>query len=166
LFAIPGLGLILLGLLGYAVALPGLQINSISFDAHTLLFASLFLLSGQQSIAFAAATKTYAVHENLLPEDRWQRRFETFFSLEKGLLLMSGMCLAGVALLALAVNEWRLAEFGDLDYAHTMRLVIPGATLVGLGLQTGFASFFMSLLSIQRSDRPRPNSTPPAPSDE
>ena len=155
LFVMPGLGLAAFGLLGYAVALPGLRINSINFDAHTLLFASLFLMSGFQSIAFAVATKTYAVHENLLPEDRWHRRFESLFSLEKGLIVMAVMCLLGVALLGLAVNDWRLASFGNLDYSHTMRRVIPGATLVGLGIQTGFASFFISLLGIRR--RPAPS---------
>lgn len=152
LFVLPGIVLLLLGFLGYAVALPGLRIKSINFDAHTLLFASLFLLTGFQSIAFAAATKTYAVRERLLPEDRWHQRFQSLFSLEKGLVVMGIMCLFGLILLGLAVNEWRVTGFGNLDYAHTMRRVIPGATLVALGVQTGFASFFMSLLSLRRHD--------------
>lgn len=152
LFVLPGIVLLLLGFIGYAVALPGLRINSINFDAHTLLFASLFLMTGFHSIAFAAATKTYAIHERLLPEDRWHQRFQSLFSLEKGLVVMGIMCLFGVILLGLAVNEWRVAGFGNLDYAQTMRRVIPGATLVALGIQTGFASFFMSLLSLRRRD--------------
>jgi len=48
------------------------------------------------------------------------------------------------------VNDWRLAGFGPLDYARTMRIVIPGATLVALGVQLAFSSFMVSLLGMQR----------------
>ena len=34
------------------------------------------------------------------------------------------------------VKDLRLADFGRLDYAQTMRWVIPGSTLVVLGFQT------------------------------
>jgi len=49
-------------------------------------------------------------------------------SLEKGLAFALLACTAGGLLLVGAVNQWRLAGFGDLDYARTMRWVIPGAT--------------------------------------
>jgi hypothetical protein len=58
--------------------------------------------------------------------------------------------LAGVCLLLLAVNQWRLAGFGHLDYARTMRLVIPGATLTTAAVQTIFSSFVISLLGMPR----------------
>ncbi len=38
LFLAPGFFLVLLGLTGYALALPGLKIGGVTFDAHTLLF--------------------------------------------------------------------------------------------------------------------------------
>src|SRR5205807_4238561 len=41
LFLYPGLALIVLGLLGYGLALPGVTLGGMTFDAHTLLFASL-----------------------------------------------------------------------------------------------------------------------------
>jgi hypothetical protein len=56
----------------------------------------------------------------------------------------------GIGLLLIAVNQWRLAGFGRLDYARTMRLVIPGATLTVLGFQTILSSFFVSILDIKR----------------
>jgi uncharacterized protein YjeT (DUF2065 family) len=152
LFVVPGLILCAMGIAGYAVALPGFTIRSITFDAHTLLFASLFLICGSQSLAFAAATKTFAVSEGLLPDDRWRRKFAELFSLEKGLLTMVGLVVVGVVLLLLAINEWRLAGFGRLDYAETMRLVIPGATFIAIGVQLGFSSFFISLLGMRRQE--------------
>jgi hypothetical protein len=60
------------------------------------------------------------------------------------------MLTLGSILLACAVNQWRMAGFGPLDYSHTMRFVIPGATLSTVGLQTLFSSFFLSLLEIHR----------------
>jgi hypothetical protein len=153
LFGLPGIALLVAGLIGYAIALPGLKIGSITFDAHTLLFASLFLTCGTQSLAFAAATKRFAVNEELLPEDRWQRRFEAVFSLERGLMVMLVASAIGAFLLLAAINVWRLNDFGALDYAQTMRLVIPGATLVALGVQIGFASFFIGLLGLGRATR-------------
>jgi hypothetical protein len=56
----------------------------------------------------------------------------------------------GVALLLAAVYQWRLVHFGHLDYAKTMRLVIPGVTLTALGFQTILASFFISILGMRR----------------
>jgi hypothetical protein len=71
-------------------------------------------------------------------------------SLEKGLILGGGALLVGMALLLTAVNEWRLKDFGPLNYAETMRWVIPGVTLAALGFQTILSSFFVSILGMRR----------------
>src|SRR6185312_14135230 len=39
LFLVPGACLVMLGALGYGIALPGLQFGRVRFDVHTLLFA-------------------------------------------------------------------------------------------------------------------------------
>ena len=150
LFLIPGTLLILLGMVGYGIAMPGLTFQGVTFDAHTLLFASLAILCGYQSVLFAIFTKIFAISEGLMPEDPYMTRFFAFVNLERGLLLSLGALLIGVVLLLTAVNQWRLADFGRLDYAQTMRLVIPGATLSALGFQTMLSSFFGSLLGMRR----------------
>ena len=150
LFLIPGLALVALGLLAFALALPGVQIGPARLDAHTLLFGSLGLIVGFQAVLFFLATKAFAIGEGLLPPDPRLRRFLDLAQLEKGLLAGLVGCVLGMALLLAAVNEWRLAGFGSLDYAHTMRRVIPGATLVALGVQVALSSFLVSLLAMQR----------------
>jgi glycosyltransferase involved in cell wall biosynthesis len=150
LFLMPGLLLILLGLLGYAVAMPGMTFKGVTFDAHTLLFASLAILCGYQSSLFAIFTKTFAISEGLLPEDPRLTRFFELVNLEKGLIMASIALLTGLALLVIAVNHWRLTGFGNLDYAQTMRLVVPGMTLTALGFQTILSSFFVSILGMRR----------------
>lgn len=150
LFLIPGLLLVLLGLLGYGVALPGLTVKGMTFDAHTLLFASLAILCGYQAILFAIFTKTFAISEGLMPEDPRLAQFFKLVNLERGLVMAAAALLIGVALLLAAVNRWRLADFGPLDYAQTMRLVVPGVTLTALGFQTILSSFFVSILGMRR----------------
>lgn len=150
LFFVPGAFLIMLGVIGYALALPGVAFRGVTFDAHTLLFASLAAICGYQSIMFAIFTKTFAVNERLLPEDPRLARFLRVVNLERGLIAGALALLFGIVLLLIAINQWRLADFGRLDYAHTMRFVIPGATLTALGFQTVLSSFFVSILDIRR----------------
>ncbi len=150
LFLIPGAALILLGILGYCLALPGVEIGRVTFDVHTLLFASVAILCGYQAIVFAIFTKTFAIGEGLLPEDPHLNRFFEFVNLERGLVVTVAAMLIGLALMAEALNQWRIADFGHLDYAITMRWVIPGATLTALGFQTILSSFFVSILGLRR----------------
>jgi glycosyltransferase involved in cell wall biosynthesis len=150
LFLMPGMLLVLLGLIGYGVAMPRLTVKGVTFDAHTLLFASLAVLCGYQAILFAMFTKTFAISEGLMLEDPRLTRFFTFMNLERGLTIASVALLIGVALLLVAVQQWRLAAFGYLDYARTMRLVVPGVTLTALGFQTILSSFFVSILRMRR----------------
>ena len=150
LFLVPSAAFIACGVLGYLVAMPGLSIGPSTFDAHTLLFASLAILCGYQWILFAIFAQTFAVTEGFLPPDRKLERFFELVNLERGLFLAALALLAGGALLLAAVRQWWLVDFGNLDYARTMRLVVPGATLVALAFQTAFSSFFVSILGMRR----------------
>ena len=150
LFLFPGCLLMLLGVLGYAVAFPGLEVAGARLGVHTLLVASLCLLMGFQSILFAIMSKAYAVGAGLLP---WDSRLERFFqvaTLERGLVMGLAALVGGVVLIAGAAWNWREVGFGDLDYATTLRGVIPGVTLAALGFQTILSGFFVSLLGMDR----------------
>ncbi len=150
LFVIPGAVLATLGLLGFLLVMPGLRIGHVGFDAHTLLFASLAVICGYQSLLFALFTKSFAISEGLLPEDRRVTRFFGLVNLERGVLAGGLMTICGLVLLAAAVDQWRRAGWGTLDYSRTMRWVIPGVTLTVLGFQTVLSSFFLSILGMRR----------------
>jgi len=154
LFLIPGGVLVLLGLIGYGLALPGVSLFGIKFEMQTLLFSSLFVLSGYQSMQFALFTKTFAISEGLLPEDPRIGRFLERMNLERALAAGLAMLLAGVALLIVSVFQWREAGFGWLNYNNTMRWVIPGSALCTLGFQTVLGSFFVSILGLRRYPKP------------
>ncbi len=150
LFLMPGLLMILVGLLGYAVAMPGLHFHGLRFDAHTLLFASVAILCGYQSVVFAIFTKVFAIAEHLVPQTPRMEKLFKVFTLERGLLAGFAMLVSGLGLLIFAIWMWWDHQFGNLDYSKTMRVVVPGATLTAIGFQTILSSFFMSVLGLGR----------------
>lgn len=150
LFLFPGGLLVCLGLVGYALVLARIRVLGARLDAHTLLFASLAILCGFQSILFAVMAKTFAVGEGLLPPDPRLERFFAAFDLEKGLAAGGGALAVGLFLLLAAVHDWLRVRFGDLDYSATMRWVVPGMTLTALGFQAVLSSFFVSILRMRR----------------
>jgi glycosyltransferase involved in cell wall biosynthesis len=150
LFLVPGGILVLLGLVGYALALPGLTVWGATLDAHTLLFASLSIMCGYQSILFALFTKVFAISEGLLPKDKRLNRLFEIVTLETALVVAVGALVTGLLLLLVSVYVWKSKGFGPLDYRQTMRIVIPGSMITALGFQTILASFFMSILALSR----------------
>jgi glycosyltransferase involved in cell wall biosynthesis len=150
LFLTPGLALLLTAAVAYGLALPGLAIGGVTFDVHTLLVGSLSGILGFQLLQFAVMAKTFAISEGLMPEGQLMRKFKEWATLERGLAFGATAFCCGSLLLGAAVNQWRVAGFGDLDYAATMRWVIPGVTLAMLGCQTVFSSFMLSILRMAR----------------
>jgi hypothetical protein len=150
LFVAPGLCLVAFGLLCYGLALPGATVGGLTFDIHTLLYGSLALLCGYQSVLFAIFTTTFAVNEGIRPATRGYNTFYKLVNLERGLVLGLIACLAGAVLLAVPFAAWQANEFGRLDYPQTMRWAIPGTSLLALGFQTLLSSFFVSILGMQR----------------
>ena len=115
-----------------------------------LLFASLALLMGYQSLLFGISAKTFAINEGLLPQDPAFTKFFLVLNLERGLVIGALTFVAGAALLLDAVWQWRAVNLGHLDYTHTMRWVIPGVTLAALGFQTILSSFLVSMLGLHK----------------
>lgn len=150
LFLIPGFALIFLGLVAGALGLAEARIGPATLGAHTLLFASLALMCGYQGLLFAIFARTFAATEGLTPPSPLLERFYRLFSLERCLLLGAAGLLVGGGLLIRAFVHWRARDYGALDYAHSLRWVIPGVTLFALSFQTTVSGFFVSLLGMGR----------------
>src|SRR5262249_985348 len=118
--------------------------------------ACMALIIGNQLVAFAFFTKTFAIAEGLLPEDPAYAKQFRFFNLEKGLCLGVLILLTGMALLQWSLEIWRSAHFGALPYSENMRRLLPAVTLVVAGIQVIFSSFFMSVLGLKTSTRRPP----------
>ncbi len=151
LFLVPGLGLILLGLVLGVWLLPGpRQVGHITFDIHTLLLAAGLIIVGFQAVVFACFTKIFAITEGLLPPDPSLSRAFRYITLEVGLVIGALLIVAGVAGTIGAVAWWGETRFGALDPQRTMRLFIPSVLSLVLGSQTILASFFLSVLGLKR----------------
>ena len=157
LFLAPGIFLSATGAI-FALALSArdIKLGGVVFDVGTLAVACMTVIIGFQLIAFAFFTKVFAIAEGLLPDDpKFSRTFK-FFTLEKGIGIGLLVLLTGAGLLAWAVWIWRQAHFGDLQPAENLRRLVPAVTLIVLGVQTIFSSFFMSTLGLKTAWRKPP----------
>jgi hypothetical protein len=149
LFTLPGFSLLGLGLLAYAFSLPRLTIGGIRFDVGTLLVASLGIIAGVQAVLLGSLAKTFALRAGLLPGAmaRGDGRERTH-RLELSLIAAAIVSLLGLVLIGAAVRMWVDADFGNLDYAVSMRWLVPGSMLVTLGLQLGLSNFLLSVIEL------------------
>lgn len=150
LFHVPGLILLFFGLAGYAVALPGVAIGSVTFGGNTLMVASFFLLVGFESIVFGLYADLFAVIENIRPPGPFLGQFWRHFRLEWGLIAGTVMLIIGALAVGIEFLRWAQAGFGPLEYSVSLRWVIPGTTLSLLGFQTIIGSFLIGIESLRR----------------
>ena len=138
LFLYPGLFLLAVGIAGMAWLIPeNRSIGDVGFDVSTLLYFSLAVIVGLQAVFFFLTARWFGITEGLLPEDPLIRRIvERPRRLEWALLVGMLLVASGLGLSLYAVVTWNDAGFGQLDYPDTLRIVIPGATLIACGMQT------------------------------
>jgi glycosyltransferase involved in cell wall biosynthesis len=152
LFLYPGFVLFIAGLAAMAWLLPQPRnIGGITFDIHTLLYSSLAVVIGAQSMQFWAFAKIYGMREGIVPPDRWFQSWIGVATLERGLIAGAILLLIGLALGSEAVGVWDSTTFGGLRPSETMRLVIPSSTAILLAFQIAYGTFFISVLEIRAS---------------
>jgi len=150
LFLYPGLAATLVGFLVTIWLLPAKRaIGSVHFDVDTLTCAIGLMLIGVHISVFAVSAKVFGMREGFLPDDPKFQRLFLYFQLESGLLLGIFFLLAGFIAMAYAVVVWRQASFGNISPTHMLRLVLPAAASLMLGVEIVFSSFFLSLLGMR-----------------
>jgi hypothetical protein len=153
LFLYPGLALVALGVAMGVIVLTGADFLGRVWDVHALIAASLTTIVGTQVIqigAFARAYASYYLNEHDPLFDRLRDRLR----LEHGLIAGGLVLLAGLVMCVVIAITWLDRGFGELT---EQKLAVVGMTLVVVGIQIAFGSFFLSVLGLSRR---------PAPSDE
>jgi hypothetical protein len=151
LFLLPGLLMMLGGLLIFAWLLPAPQpLGAVTLDVHTLLCGAAAIVIGLQAVLFAVFTKVFVMNERLVPRDPGFERMFHYITLETGLAAGACLVLAGICAFGYALYLWSLASFGALDASRSLRVVIPAVTCVIMGTQIILASFFLSILGLRR----------------
>jgi hypothetical protein len=129
--------------------LPGQQSAAgLTFDVNTLVFAAASVVCGFQAIVFYMFAKTHAVRSGLLPDDSVVAKLRDVLRLESGLIVGLLATAAGLGLATYAVGAWGTQSFGPLNPERSLRIVIPSATLLILGLQIMFSSCLLSILQL------------------
>ncbi len=150
LFLYPGLFLMVLGFLVMAALTAGPKtIRGVTFDVHTMLYASISIILGLQTVAFALFSKVFAISTRLLPEDSRIESILRVITLERGLILGGLMSAIGLSGSVYAFIVWGRTSFGPLVPSSMMRLAIPSLTFLATGIQIVFASFFLSALRVR-----------------
>ena len=152
LFLYPGLFLLVVGIVGMAWLVPeNRTVGSVGFDVSTLLYLGLAVVVGLQAVYFFVTARWFGITEGLLPDDPFVRRLlERRGTLEIGLVAGTLLLAGGLALSFYALATWNQAGFGRLNYPDTLRIVIPGATLIACGMQTVLSALFLSVLGLRR----------------
>jgi glycosyltransferase involved in cell wall biosynthesis len=151
LFFYPGIALMFVGVaLGIAL-LPGpLHIGSVGLDVNAFVYCAVAVIIGFQAVLFSVLARAFAVGAGLLPPSRNTERIFRIVTLEVGLAVGALLLLAGIGLSVYTVWFWSGRSFGALSTSSTIRFVVPAAMLMILGLETVLASFFLSILGINR----------------
>ncbi|MBM3692171.1 MAG: glycosyltransferase family 2 protein [Actinobacteria bacterium] len=151
LFLYPGVLLMTLGLILGVALLPGpIEFGDRALDVTALLYAMAMVLVGFQAIMFAVFARAFAMNEGLLPVSRGLERAFRVVTLERGLVLGVLALVAGLAVAVYSLVNWGSNDFGALDTRDAIRVAVPAATLIVLGVQTVMASFFLSVLGLAR----------------
>jgi glycosyltransferase involved in cell wall biosynthesis len=151
LFFYPGIFAFFVGVLLSTWLLPGPQtVGRWTFDVDTLTYSLGLVLIGAHISVFAVSARVFGTQEGFLPPNPKFERIFNYINLEVGLLFGGTLLLIGLAILAYALHIWRGTGFGDLSPQRMLRLTLPSATLVMLGVEAIFGSFFLSLLGMNR----------------
>ena len=150
LFLIPSLVFLILSLTGMLFLLPGtLTFKKFSLDIHTLTLSGSFVVLAYQLMLFAVFVRVYSIQQGLFPPRKKHTLFLGKFSLERGIITGIILILAGVYLVIDLFVKWAEIDFGPIpDMSASFRILIPGLTLVSIGVQTVFASFFVKMLNM------------------
>ncbi len=85
----------------------------------------------------------------MLPEDPLVTRFRQVLRLEVGLIGGSVIILLGLLFAAYAIGFWTIRSFGHLDPQESLRIVVPSATMLILGMQIISSSCLLSILQLE-----------------
>ncbi len=154
LFYYPGLLLLVLGVGAMTWLVPGNRmLGSVQLGVNTLSFAAAAIICGFQATSFFMFAHLHAERAGLLPPEPLVRRLAAALRLEVGLIVGGLAFVIGLSLALYAVGAWGGQAYGDLNPEQSLRIVIPSATLLILGLQIILTSCMLGILQLESPAR-------------
>lgn len=150
LFLYPGMIFCVVGLIMTVALMFGpVQIGSVAFDIHTMLYGSAMVMIGANMIFFSLFTRIYAMRTNFIPTKESVATKLANVTTENGAVAGGLLTLAGIIMTIAAFVIWKDTSFGNLNPQEMMRMTIPALTLMVVGIEMIFASFFIGILNIK-----------------
>jgi len=148
LFLVPGLFLFLVGLVSIILLKQGpLSIAGFNIDIHFMLLGSLLTLLGYQIINLGLCARTYAITIGFEKHDKLIDFIAKHISLERGVVIGIGVFLIGFFVSFKILFSWVHGSFSSMN---EIRNIIFSMTILIVGVQTIFSSFFLSMLLVER----------------
>ncbi|HXN86412.1 MAG TPA: glycosyltransferase family 2 protein [Candidatus Binataceae bacterium] len=157
LFVIPGAICTLLGLIPLVMLRHGPEsVSSMTFDYHYMILGSLLTILGFQAIMTGLFAKAYCHAARLYAPDLVLEAFRRHFTLERGLMVGALLLMAGFGVDAKILISWLRSGMGALG---AIRPATEASTLMIIGAQIIFSSFFLSLLGFTAEEGLATNNT-------
>lgn len=141
LYLAPGLSMATLGLVGMGLLARGpVAVGGFSMGIHFMAVFSLFAMLGANVVGFGVFAKLFNESRCPIPPGSILGRLLSVFTLERGLLAGLSLMLGGFAVILAILVEWLARGRGDMS--ETVHLVFMATTVVVLGVNLVFGSFF------------------------
>ena len=144
LFILPGTILYVAGLLAIFVVWTRFNLWGTELGIHSMIAGCLLTIVGYQIIFLGLFAKIYGVRHGLRPHDRITQVISDHLSLERGVMAGLVLSLAGLFVILYLFRNWVLSGYTDLPMVEQDVIWL---TLVVIGLQTVFYSFFLSVIA-------------------
>ena len=153
LFLAPGSIMALVGLT-YIIILslgPIITEGNLHFGIHQMILGSSLAIVGYQILMIWLFAHAYALKHIFEDENSTVKKIIEFFTLEKGLILGIILFLIGFIIDIRISYLWIINGFKNLNQIHPAILAL---TLIVIGIQTIFASFFLNtiVVGIEKKD--------------
>jgi hypothetical protein len=146
LFLVPGIVLLVVGVLIMATVVAGISAFGRDWSIHTLMGGSLLTIIGVQIVSLGLCAHAYGMYF-MGDVDPWFDRMRSRYRLEHGLAIGGATILVGLIVAVVIVVDWASNGFGALSQTN---LAIVAVTLVVVGVQTFFSSFLLSIIGLRR----------------
>jgi glycosyltransferase involved in cell wall biosynthesis len=147
LFLVPGLAMLVLGLLAMGMTLAasgGVTVGSLTWQP--VFAGGIFLIVGMNALMIGMASHVYAASRGIIAEDGLTKLYRSYFTLERVLGLAGLLLLIGLGLDGAIFYEW--VSENDLGFSDAgVAALAQSSIIVGANLALG--GFLTALMDIQ-----------------
>ena len=149
-FLFPGGLLFILGILIHLSTLFGwIQYQGRALGSVTAIFATIFSVTGFQIINLGVHLKTYSWSRRFEKQNILLANFYKVFTLERGIMVGLMLLVLGSIIMVRIIFKWLISGLVPIPNPEWVSFA---ATIIIIGFNVFFSSFFVSAMSIKRNE--------------